>query len=59
MIGPEKDELMQISVLLTRHWVTIKKPLSIKKNIRKLQKKSVIEPERDEPMEISVLLATH
>ena len=33
VIGPEKDEPMKISVLLTSHCVTIKKRLSIMKNI--------------------------
>ena len=29
MIGPEKEEHVKISVMLTSHWVTIKKQLSI------------------------------
>ena len=33
VIGPEKDELMEISVTLTSHWVTIKKPSTIMKNV--------------------------
>ena len=33
VIGPEKEEPMEISVMLISHWVTIKKPLSIMKNI--------------------------
>ena len=31
--GHQKDELMQISLMITSHWVTSKKPLSIMKNI--------------------------
>ena len=31
--GHQKDELMQISLLITGHWVTSKKPLSIMKSI--------------------------
>ena len=33
VIGAEKEEPMEVSVMLTSHWVTIKKPLSIMKNI--------------------------
>ena len=33
VIGKEKEEPMEISVMLTGHWVTIEKPLSIMKNI--------------------------
>ena len=40
---------MEISVMPTSHWVTIEKPLSIMKNVWKLQKKSVIGPEKEEP----------
>ena len=32
VIGPEKEEPMEISVMLTSHWVTSEKPLSIMKN---------------------------
>ena len=32
VIKPEKDEPMEISVMLTTHWVTIKKPLSMMKS---------------------------
>ena len=31
--GQQKDELMQISLMITSHWVTSKKPLIIMKNI--------------------------
>ena len=41
------------------HWVTIEKPSSIIKNVRKFQKKSVIRPEKEERMEVSVLLSSH
>ena len=47
VIALEKDEPMEISVLLTSRWVTIKKPLSIMKKIWKLQKKSVIGPKKE------------
>ena len=30
---PEREEPMEISVMLTSHWVTIEKPLSIMKNV--------------------------
>ena len=33
VIGPEKDEPMEISAMLISHWVIIKNPLSIMKNI--------------------------
>ena len=33
VIGPEKEELMEASVMLKIHWVTIKKPLSIMENV--------------------------
>ena len=33
VIGPEKDEPMEISVFPTGHWVTIEKPSSIMKKI--------------------------
>ena len=56
MIGSEKEERMEISVMLTSHLVTIKKPLSFTKKVCKLQKKPVIRPEKEEPMEISVML---
>ena len=32
VIGPEKDEPMEISVMLSFRWVTSEEPLSIKKN---------------------------
>ena len=56
MNGSEKEERMEISVMLTSHLVTIKKPLSFTKKVCKLQKKPVIRPEKEEPMEISVML---
>ena len=34
---PEKEQHMEISVMLTGHWVTIEKPLSIMKNFPKLE----------------------
>ena len=34
---PEEEQHMEISVMLTGHWVTIEKPLSIMKNFPKLQ----------------------
>jgi len=37
MTGEDKKEPMDISVMLTSHWVTIEKPLSTLKNIWKLQ----------------------
>ena len=37
VIGAEKEEPMEIPEMLTSHWVTIEKPLSIMKNIWKLQ----------------------
>ena len=52
VIGPEKDEPLEVSGILTTHWVSIKKPLSTMKNFRKLRKKSVIGPEKEEAMEI-------
>ena len=36
---------MEISVLLSTHWVTIEKPLRTMRDIGKLRKKSVIGPE--------------
>ena len=33
LIGAEKEEAMEISVMLFSHWVTIEKPLSAMKNI--------------------------
>ena len=31
--GQQKDELMQISLMITSHWVTFEKPLSIMRNV--------------------------
>jgi len=59
VIGPEKDEPMEVLVKLTSHWVTFREPLSIIKNNLRLQKKSVIGLEKDEPMEISVTLTSY
>ena len=60
MIGPEKDEPMDISEMLIFQCVTTsEKPLSITENTSKLQEKSVIRPEKEEPMEISVMLTFH
>ena len=50
---------MEILVMRSIHWLTIEKPLSIRKKISKLQKKSVIGLEKEEPMEISVMLTIH
>ena len=59
MIGPEKEQPMEILVVLTTHWVNMEKPLSIIKNDWKLHKKSVIDSEKDQPVEILVLLTIH
>ena len=36
MTGPEKEEAIEISVILTSHWVNIEKPSSIKKKNLKI-----------------------
>ena len=59
MIRPEKETPIEISVMLTYHWMIIEKPLSIKKNNCKLQEKLVTKLEREEPMKISALLTSH
>ena len=33
LIGPEKEEPMIISVMLTNHWVTLEKPLNVTKKL--------------------------
>ena len=33
MIGPEKEEPMEVSVMLKGRWLTIKKPLNIIKSL--------------------------
>ena len=52
MIWPEKEQPMEISVMLTALWVTIEKALSIMKEVRKSQKNLVIGVEKEEPMGI-------
>ena len=37
VIEPERGQRMEISALLSSHWVTMKKPLSILKNVWKFQ----------------------
>ena len=59
VIGPEKEQPMDISALLTTRWVTIKKTLSTKKTIWKLQRKSVIGQEKEQPLEISASLTSY
>ena len=50
---------MDVSVILTCHWVTLEKPLINMKDIRKLQKKSMIGAVKQQLMEILVVLADH
>ena len=47
VIGPKKDEPMEIWAMFTSQWVTFEKPLSIMKNDWKLQWKFVIEQEKE------------
>ena len=48
--------LMEISLLLTITWMAIEKPLSIMKNIWKMQWNSMNGVEKEEPMKISLFL---
>ena len=41
VIGPEKDEPMEVSLMLKARWVTVTKPLSIMKKVSKLHKRSL------------------
>ena len=50
---------MEISVILTSHWVTIEKPLSIMKNVWKIAEEIGDRAGEGRAMEISVMLTSH
>ena len=59
VIVKEKEQPIEISVILTGFWVTIENPLSTLRNIWKLQDKSMIGVEKEQPMEVSVIVTSH